>query len=240
MLLPHIGEAPDSTWERKNSSVWLFRRLCANGTCAHSADQTTATVLALVPFVHLRKHGLALVHGQLRAVSDHIQFTVRHHGGNFDNAVVLGSESGHLEVDPDQAVFACQMSDSCRLGHHSRVSEPPAAGTEPTAADHHALVLIAHGPSARVRFSDGTEALARAAGRELQVVCGDEVRCNRDAQHAQWQIQQVMPRRTRAVSKQCPRARRTGGRQSHHTGHSRGPAARAGSVPGRSLPRGGG
>ncbi len=74
--------------------------------------------------------------------------------------------------------------------------EPPAAGTGPTAADHHALVLIAHGPSARVRFSDGSEAQARAAGRDLQVVCGDEVRCDRDAQHAQWMIQQVMPRRS--------------------------------------------
>jgi ribosome biogenesis GTPase len=56
--------------------------------------------------------------------------------------------------------------------------------------------VIAHGASARLRFGDGTEALARAAGRDLQVVCGDEVRCDRDTQHAQWLIQQVMPRRS--------------------------------------------
>jgi ribosome biogenesis GTPase len=47
-----------------------------------------------------------------------------------------------------------------------------------------------------VRFTDGTESLARAAGRDLQVVCGDEVRCDRDAQHAQWLIQEVLPRRS--------------------------------------------
>lgn len=47
-----------------------------------------------------------------------------------------------------------------------------------------------------MRFSDGSEALARAAGRDLQVVCGDEVRCERDEQHAQWMIQQVLPRRS--------------------------------------------
>jgi ribosome biogenesis GTPase / thiamine phosphate phosphatase len=58
------------------------------------------------------------------------------------------------------------------------------------------LVLVAHGASARVRLTDGTEVLARAAGRDLQFVCGDQVRCDRDAQHAQWQIQQVVPRRS--------------------------------------------
>jgi ribosome biogenesis GTPase / thiamine phosphate phosphatase len=88
------------------------------------------------------------------------------------------------------------MSDSCRLGHHSRVSELPAAGTGHAAAGQRALVLVAHGARARVRFDDGTEVLARAAGRDLQFVCGDAVHCERDAQHAQWQICRVAPRRT--------------------------------------------
>lgn len=56
------------------------------------------------------------------------------------------------------------------------------------------MVLVAHGASARVRLSDGTEVLARASGRDQQFVCGDQVRCERDAQHDQWQIQQVTPR----------------------------------------------
>ena len=47
-----------------------------------------------------------------------------------------------------------------------------------------ATVLVAHGARARVRLPDGSEALARAAGRDLQFVCGDEVRCGRDAQHS--------------------------------------------------------
>jgi ribosome biogenesis GTPase / thiamine phosphate phosphatase len=74
------------------------------------------------------------------------------------------------------------------------VSAPPAARTGHAAAGQAALVLIAHGASARVRLTDGTEVLARAAGRDLQFVCGDHVRCDRDAQHDQWQIQQVTPR----------------------------------------------
>ena len=45
-----------------------------------------------------------------------------------------------------------------------------------------------------MRLADGTEVVARASGRDQQFVCGDQVHCERDAQHAQWQIQQVAPR----------------------------------------------
>ncbi len=74
------------------------------------------------------------------------------------------------------------------------MNHPPRTGH--AAAGHRALVLVAHGPSAQVRLSDGTETLARAAGRDLQFVCGDEVRCDLDVQHAQWLIQQVTARRS--------------------------------------------
>ena len=58
------------------------------------------------------------------------------------------------------------------------------------------LVLVSHGASALVRFDDGTEVLARAAGRNLQFVCGDEVVCSGDGQHAQWQVSAVNARRS--------------------------------------------
>jgi len=57
-------------------------------------------------------------------------------------------------------------------------------------------VLVAHGATARVRLASGEEVLARAAGRDLQFVCGDEVQCAFDSQHGQWQMQQVAARRT--------------------------------------------
>ncbi len=56
--------------------------------------------------------------------------------------------------------------------------------------------MVSHGASARVRFDDGTEVLARAAGRNLQFVCGDEVVCTGDGQHAQWQVSEVSVRRS--------------------------------------------
>jgi ribosome biogenesis GTPase len=56
--------------------------------------------------------------------------------------------------------------------------------------------VIAHGPSAHVQLADGSEVLARAAGRDLQFVCGDRVRCVYDEQHGQWRIEAVAPRRS--------------------------------------------
>jgi len=49
---------------------------------------------------------------------------------------------------------------------------------------------------ARLRLPDGSEVLARAAGRELQFACGDEAWCQYDDRHDQWQVQEVAPRRS--------------------------------------------
>ncbi|MDE2220925.1 MAG: ribosome small subunit-dependent GTPase A [Gammaproteobacteria bacterium] len=63
-------------------------------------------------------------------------------------------------------------------------------------ASRHGLVLVSHGLSARVRLDDGTEVLARAAGRGLQFVCGDEVSCDCDGRHAQWRLHAIGARRS--------------------------------------------
>ncbi|MBS0388865.1 MAG: hypothetical protein JSR15_10330, partial [Proteobacteria bacterium] len=47
-----------------------------------------------------------------------------------------------------------------------------AVGGDAAAAPQRALVLIAHGASARVRLPDGAVVLARIARRGLQCVCG--------------------------------------------------------------------
>ena len=76
------------------------------------------------------------------------------------------------------------------------MSPRPFADAPPPVALQRALVLISHGGAARVRLADGAEVLARASGRDLQFVCGDEVLCEYDAPHDQWQVRQVAPRRT--------------------------------------------
>ena len=76
------------------------------------------------------------------------------------------------------------------------MNQPSAAGGDAAAALERALVLIAHGASARVRLNDGTEALAHVARRGLQCVCGDEVLCSADRQHEQWQLREICTRRS--------------------------------------------
>jgi ribosome biogenesis GTPase / thiamine phosphate phosphatase len=57
-----------------------------------------------------------------------------------------------------------------------------------------ARVIIAHGRLLRVRGEDGSESVARAARRDLQVVCGDRVRCELDARHDELRVVAIEPR----------------------------------------------
>lgn len=59
-----------------------------------------------------------------------------------------------------------------------------------------ARVTAAFGRHLLVRDSTGRALRARAFGRRISVVCGDQVRCELDAQHAQVHVLDVHPRRT--------------------------------------------
>lgn len=59
-----------------------------------------------------------------------------------------------------------------------------------------ARVTGAFGRQVRVRSSDGRESPARPLGRGLGIICGDAVRCRRDARHGEVHVLEVLPRRT--------------------------------------------
>lgn len=59
-----------------------------------------------------------------------------------------------------------------------------------------AEVIAAFGRRLRVRGDDGAVHEARPRGRRLEVACGDRVRCERDARHAEVHAVEVLPRRT--------------------------------------------
>ncbi|MCU0759274.1 MAG: ribosome small subunit-dependent GTPase A [Steroidobacteraceae bacterium] len=59
-----------------------------------------------------------------------------------------------------------------------------------------AQVIAAYGRHLRVRESSGVEHEARPFGRRLDIVCGDWVRCERDAAHGEVHAVQVLPRHT--------------------------------------------
>jgi ribosome biogenesis GTPase len=64
----------------------------------------------------------------------------------------------------------------------------------PFPLQHPARVIIAHGRELRVRSDDGSESVARAARRDLQVVCGDRVFCEYDARHDELRAVALAPR----------------------------------------------
>ncbi len=70
-------------------------------------------------------------------------------------------------------------------------------GTVPagTASPLRAQVIAAHGRLLRVRTAAGVESLARPPGRNVQVVCGDEVECQLDVRHDELRIVRIAPRR---------------------------------------------
>jgi ribosome biogenesis GTPase len=59
-----------------------------------------------------------------------------------------------------------------------------------------AQVIAAYGRHVRVRDETGRIVQARPFGRRLQVVCGDRVRCNEDATHAEVHVTEILPRRS--------------------------------------------
>ncbi|HXN09944.1 MAG TPA: ribosome small subunit-dependent GTPase A [Steroidobacteraceae bacterium] len=66
--------------------------------------------------------------------------------------------------------------------------------SRPFPLQHPARVIIAHGRLVHVRADDGSESTARADRRDPQVVCGDRVRCDYDAQHDELHVVALEPR----------------------------------------------
>jgi ribosome biogenesis GTPase / thiamine phosphate phosphatase len=59
-----------------------------------------------------------------------------------------------------------------------------------------ARVIAAFGRHLLVREACGATLRARPFGRDLGVVCGDDVRCRKDARHGEVHVLEVLPRRT--------------------------------------------
>lgn len=88
--------------------------------------------------------------------------------------------------------FSARRSRRVRPGGGRSAADETAAGA---GAPLRARVIAAHGRLLRVRTADGAERLARAPGRNTQVVCGDEVECQLDSRHDELRIRDIAPRR---------------------------------------------
>ena len=61
-------------------------------------------MLLLVPVVHRRQRRVALVDGQHRPLGENSELAVGHDGRDFDDAVGLGIQTGHFQINPDQVI----------------------------------------------------------------------------------------------------------------------------------------
>jgi hypothetical protein len=59
-------------------------------------------VLLGIPLIHIIQHMLWLVDYQYRAFSDDIEIAVGNNGGHFDDAILIGIQTSHLKVYPNQ------------------------------------------------------------------------------------------------------------------------------------------
>ena len=59
-----------------------------------------------VPLIHCLKPCIALMNGNHRALRQRIELGVCDYGRDFDHRVVFRVETRHLQVDPDQVLFA--------------------------------------------------------------------------------------------------------------------------------------
>ena len=61
-------------------------------------------MLGGIPLIHGGEHGIGLMNGEHRTFRQYIQLAVGNDGGDLDNTVGLGIETGHFQVYPDQVV----------------------------------------------------------------------------------------------------------------------------------------
>ena len=57
----------------------------------------------LVPAVHPVQHRIVLVHDAHRSLGDRLQILIGNDDRHLDDAVGIGLESGHFQVNPDEA-----------------------------------------------------------------------------------------------------------------------------------------
>jgi ribosome biogenesis GTPase / thiamine phosphate phosphatase len=75
-------------------------------------------------------------------------------------------------------------------------SPPPAAMNTPATTAFEARIVAVFGRDLLVRDAGGAELRARPKGRRINLVCGDDVLCERDATHDEVIVVEARPRRT--------------------------------------------
>ena len=63
-------------------------------------------MLSGIPLIHPCENRIWLMNCENGPFCQDVELAVSDNGGDFDNIVVIGVETGHLQVNPDQVMFA--------------------------------------------------------------------------------------------------------------------------------------
>ena len=66
-----------------------------------------------VPLIHAGHNLIRLMNGNYRSLRQDIQVLIGDHCRDLDNAIELGVQSGHFQIDPDKIIRVCSH------GYHS-------------------------------------------------------------------------------------------------------------------------
>ena len=79
-----------------------FRLRLRAGAGQHPFGEPRAAVLLGVPLVHRREDAGGLANRDLRPVRQHPERRIGDDGGDLDDLLGIGIETGHLQIDPDE------------------------------------------------------------------------------------------------------------------------------------------
>ena len=107
---------------QKRNQLFLRLHLSDRG-CLDLGYQTALTVRAFVPRIHLVELCITLMDNQDGALDAALQFGASHDDGDFNDALSLGIQTGHLAIEPDKIFIrftkyvgvGCGHAFDCRL-----------------------------------------------------------------------------------------------------------------------------
>src|SRR5690606_29747008 len=101
-----------------------------DGGRPHPVHKTAFAMGPRVPLVHGRQKVVRLVDRDYRPLFEDVELHVGDQGGDLDDAITIRVESGHFEVDPDQAIGVgrhwVSWCNGKRQSYHAPVAGPDA------------------------------------------------------------------------------------------------------------------
>jgi hypothetical protein len=79
-------------------------------TVAHPLGQPGLAMLTGVPFIHTVERCIGLLDCHARPFGQYVELGIGNDGGDLDDDIIVGVQTGHFQIDPDEIVGALHGS----------------------------------------------------------------------------------------------------------------------------------